>query len=348
MPAGGFKTFTSGEILTSADVNSFLMQGVLVFADATARDAAITSPVEGQFAFRKDDDAFEVYDGSAWVQAGGLPTLEALVIAGGGGGGKGLAGGGGAGGYISTVDGETSGGGISATPVFFEPGTYPLVIGAGGAGGVGTFASATAGLNGLASAFGSIISAGGGGGGSHNLNNKGIDGGSGGGRAQAVSIPGNGQFGQGFAGGDGETADGTGGGGGGAGEAGSTTAIGHGGDGVSSSITGSAVFRGGGGGGAYSDTDPPFPGGAGGGGDGDASDGTNATNGTANTGGGGGGAYVADAPGNGGSGVVILRVKSGTSLSFSAGVSQTSSTVGSNDVYTVTATSTTSETVTIG
>lgn len=71
MPAGGFKTFTSGEILTAADVNSFLMQGVLVFDDATARGSAITSPVEGQFSFRKDEDAFEVYDGSEWVGVGG-------------------------------------------------------------------------------------------------------------------------------------------------------------------------------------------------------------------------------------------------------------------------------------
>jgi hypothetical protein len=33
MAAGlGFKTFTTGEVLTSADTNGYLMQGVLVFA----------------------------------------------------------------------------------------------------------------------------------------------------------------------------------------------------------------------------------------------------------------------------------------------------------------------------
>jgi hypothetical protein len=54
MAAGlGFKTFTTGEVLTSADTNGYLMQGVLVFADAAARDAAITSPQEGQFAYLK-------------------------------------------------------------------------------------------------------------------------------------------------------------------------------------------------------------------------------------------------------------------------------------------------------
>jgi mucin-19 len=79
MPAGGFKTFVAGEILTAADTNAFLMQGILVFDDATARDAAITAPVEGQFAFRTDDDVVEFYDGSDWV---GLSTNPAAVVSG--------------------------------------------------------------------------------------------------------------------------------------------------------------------------------------------------------------------------------------------------------------------------
>lgn len=68
MAAGlGFKNFTSGEVLTAADVNGYLMQGILVFADATARDAAITSPQEGQFAFLKDTNVTTYYTGSAWA-----------------------------------------------------------------------------------------------------------------------------------------------------------------------------------------------------------------------------------------------------------------------------------------
>lgn len=68
MAAGlGFKTFVSGDVLTAADTNGYLMQGVLVFATTTARDAAITSPQEGQFAFTKDADSLWYYDGSAWV-----------------------------------------------------------------------------------------------------------------------------------------------------------------------------------------------------------------------------------------------------------------------------------------
>jgi len=68
MAAGlGFKTFAVGEVLSAANVNGYLMQGVLVFANATARDAAITSPQEGQFAYLKDTNVTTYYTGSAWA-----------------------------------------------------------------------------------------------------------------------------------------------------------------------------------------------------------------------------------------------------------------------------------------
>jgi len=68
MAAGlGFKTFTTGEVLTAADTNGYLMQGVNVFADAAARTAAITSPQEGQMSYLKDTNATEYYTGSAWT-----------------------------------------------------------------------------------------------------------------------------------------------------------------------------------------------------------------------------------------------------------------------------------------
>jgi hypothetical protein len=67
MAAGlGFKTFATGDVLSAADVNGYLMQGVLVFASAAARDAAITSPQEGQFAYLKDTNVTTYYTGSAW------------------------------------------------------------------------------------------------------------------------------------------------------------------------------------------------------------------------------------------------------------------------------------------
>jgi hypothetical protein len=68
MAAGlGFKDFTTGEVLTAADVDGYLMQGMWVFDDATARDAAVTSPEEGNFAFLKDTNVTTYYTGSAWA-----------------------------------------------------------------------------------------------------------------------------------------------------------------------------------------------------------------------------------------------------------------------------------------
>ena len=63
----GFKTFNTGDVLTAADTNGYLMQGIWVFANATARDAAVTSPQEGNACYLKDTDIIQVYSGSSWV-----------------------------------------------------------------------------------------------------------------------------------------------------------------------------------------------------------------------------------------------------------------------------------------
>lgn len=68
MAAGlGFKDFQTGEVLTAADVDGYLMQGIWVFASAAARDAAVTSPQEGNFAYLKDTNVTTYYTGSAWT-----------------------------------------------------------------------------------------------------------------------------------------------------------------------------------------------------------------------------------------------------------------------------------------
>jgi hypothetical protein len=75
MAAGlGFKTFNTGDVLSAGDTNGYLMQGVLVFADAAARTAAIASPQEGQTSYLKDTDVIQVYSGSAWVTKSGAPS----------------------------------------------------------------------------------------------------------------------------------------------------------------------------------------------------------------------------------------------------------------------------------
>jgi hypothetical protein len=81
MAAGlGFKTFTTGEVLTAGDVNGYLMQGVLVFASEAARNAAITSPQEGQFAYTKDNNSLWYYTGSAWAASGATGDIEGVTV----------------------------------------------------------------------------------------------------------------------------------------------------------------------------------------------------------------------------------------------------------------------------
>jgi hypothetical protein len=81
MAAGlGFKTFATGDVLSAADVNGYLMQGVLVFASAAARDAAITSPQEGQCCYLKDSDTVLTYSGAAWVGFDDSNAIQNAIV----------------------------------------------------------------------------------------------------------------------------------------------------------------------------------------------------------------------------------------------------------------------------
>jgi hypothetical protein len=89
MAAGlGFKDFATGEVLTAADVDGYLMQGIWVFASNAARDAAVTAPAEGNFAFTKDTNSLWYYDGAAWVSSGATGDIEGVTA------GVGISGGG--------------------------------------------------------------------------------------------------------------------------------------------------------------------------------------------------------------------------------------------------------------
>jgi hypothetical protein len=59
-----------------------------VFATTAARDAAITAPAEGQFAFTKDTNGLWYYDGAAWVASGATGDIEGVTA------GVGISGGG--------------------------------------------------------------------------------------------------------------------------------------------------------------------------------------------------------------------------------------------------------------
>lgn len=301
--------------------------------------------------------------GGAWKQffsSGPTPiTVNYLVIAGGGGGGSSYnsgSGGGGAGGYRTTVG--TSGGGASAeTSLSLIQGVnYTVTVGAGGNGtpAPGPTGAQSNGSNGSNSVFGSITSTGGGGGAGGNDRYVGSTGGSGGG-SQAGRGASSGTSNQGFAGGTAPSAvslaTDNAGGGGGAGAVGgnaSGTSAGAGGAGVASSITGTSVTRGGGGGGGTRTSINIGAGGNGGGGSGggyvpSGNDGNATiapTAGTPNTGGGGGGTGEGLTPmngANGGSGVVIIRYPSTYDIRNGAGLTYTTSVVGSDKVTVFTA-----------
>jgi hypothetical protein len=61
------KTFANGFPLPASDLNTYLMdQSVQTYADATARTAALATPVEGQMSYLADTNTAYVYDGSSW------------------------------------------------------------------------------------------------------------------------------------------------------------------------------------------------------------------------------------------------------------------------------------------
>jgi hypothetical protein len=71
MPGAGRRTFVAGEILTANQVNNYLQdQAVMVFADATARTAAIPTPSEGMVTYLSDVNLIAVWDGTVWVRIG--------------------------------------------------------------------------------------------------------------------------------------------------------------------------------------------------------------------------------------------------------------------------------------
>jgi hypothetical protein len=231
-------------------------------------------------------------------------AVDAIIVAGGGGGGG--FGGGGSGGYLNTT--------LHTVSVL----SYPITIGASGAGSAN---GSSKGSNGSDSIFDTFTSAGGGGGGAFSTANaNGLDGGSGGGGGTDSSSPFTGRTGgsgntpsttpsQGNNGGSGVNGATAGGGGGGSLSIGLNASFdngGSGGNGTSSSITGSAISRSGGGGGGGKTT---LGSGINGGGNGKQfSPSVASTSGAVNTGGGGGGGYN-DSGSAGGSGVVVIRYK---------------------------------------
>jgi hypothetical protein len=89
MAGAGYKLFNTGDVLTAAQVNTYLMQqSVMVFANSTARTTALSGVLaEGMLSYLQDTNAVEKYDGSAWG-AIGAGDIEGVTA------GTGLSGGG--------------------------------------------------------------------------------------------------------------------------------------------------------------------------------------------------------------------------------------------------------------
>ena len=72
-----YKVFANGNPLLASEINDNLMQQVIaVFTNATARDATLTSPVEGQFVYLSDTGVLTYYDGSAWANFSETPGVS--------------------------------------------------------------------------------------------------------------------------------------------------------------------------------------------------------------------------------------------------------------------------------
>lgn len=86
MAITGTKLFVSGDVLTAAQVNQFLMRGVKVFADAATRNAAYGGAgeptlEEGEVVYLIDTNQVVVYDGAAFVAVGSAADSDQSIIA---------------------------------------------------------------------------------------------------------------------------------------------------------------------------------------------------------------------------------------------------------------------------
>lgn len=81
MAGAGYRLFVDGEILTAAQVNTYMnQQTVMVFASSTARTTALASVLsEGMFSYLLDTNQHQYYDGAAWISVADISTAQTLT-----------------------------------------------------------------------------------------------------------------------------------------------------------------------------------------------------------------------------------------------------------------------------
>ena len=81
MAGAGYKLFVTGDVLTAAQVNTYLQQqAVMVFANATARSTALSGVVSaGMVSYLTDSNTLYYYDGSAWQTVSNPGDITAVT-----------------------------------------------------------------------------------------------------------------------------------------------------------------------------------------------------------------------------------------------------------------------------
>ena len=66
--AGTWADFTTGDVITEAQMQNVQDSLIFIFASESAANSALTNKVEGTIFFDTTADKMKFWDGSAWVQ----------------------------------------------------------------------------------------------------------------------------------------------------------------------------------------------------------------------------------------------------------------------------------------